>query len=205
MEKVNHQLLEKDFFIPNWDCSTIILGTFNPVGGTNVNYFYGRESNYFWKAISLIDKKKEDYYHSCIRENRDDHFKLMKDNKFGCIDIIKSVNCPIERLNTIVGNGYTDQNLFHGAIERIYQFEEIKRFIERIHSSDLKIINTVGQRFDNPAPVEFAIKLNDFKNFCNNKNVEFISSPSASAYAVRRGTTNFQDLQKFYKSHIFND
>jgi len=39
--KINHQLLEKDFFIPNWDCKTIVLGTFNPEGGEPVNYFYG--------------------------------------------------------------------------------------------------------------------------------------------------------------------
>ena len=62
--KTNHQLLGKESFIPNWECKTIVLGTFNPEGGKPVNYFYGRKSNYFWRAVSLIDNKDELFYHN---------------------------------------------------------------------------------------------------------------------------------------------
>jgi len=204
--KTNHQLLGKESFIPNWECKTIVLGTFNPEGGKPVNYFYGRKSNYFWRAVSLIDNKDELFYHNSISNNLNNHFDLMKINKFGCTDIIKSIEYPSELANRVNGRGYSDQVLFSGNVIRYYNFENIKKYITEQNQSDVKvnkIINTVGRRFDNPAPNEFSEKLNDFITFCKENNIEFISSQSASAHEVRIHRTDFEELKDFYRNHLF--
>jgi len=205
--KTNHQLLEKDFFIPNWDCKTIVLGTFNPEGGEPVNYFYGRITNFFWRAISLIDNKEELFYHNSILNNQRDHFKLMKDKKFGCADIIKTIEFPDEIAQRINGGGYPDQVLFRKNVIRYYNFDNIKNYIAKQNQSDIKvakIINTVGNRFDNPTPKEFSKNLNNFKEFCKINNIEFISSKSASQYAVNTHKTDFEKLKDFYRIHLFS-
>lgn len=202
-----HQLLNKSFFIPNWDCKTLVLGTFNPEGGAPVNYFYGRNSNYFWKAISVIDGRSEHFYHEKISNDQNDHIVLMKKNKFGCADIIKSIDCPNESIGRINGGGYSDQFIFSGNVIRQYNFEDLKKYINSQNHRDIKvtkIINTAGQRFDNPTPREFSVQLNDFINFCKTNKIDFISSPSASAYAVRTHRTDFEKLKDFYKLHLIN-
>jgi hypothetical protein len=207
MPIINHQLINKSFFIPDWDCKTLVLGTFNPEGGHPVNYFYGRDTNYFWKAISYIDNKEEHFYHKKISNNQDDHFLLMKKNKFGCTDIIKCIDCPIEAIPRINGGGYPDQLVFRANIERQYNFEDLEKYINRQNQKEIrvkKIINTVGNRFDNPAPNEFAEKLNKFKLFCQKNKIDFISSQSASAHAVRTHKTEFETLKIFYQLHLFS-
>lgn len=206
MKIINHQLLDKSFFIPKWDCKTLVLGTFNPDGGDCINYFYGRKSNYFWKAISAIDNKNELFYYTLITNNRNDYFELMKNRKFGCTDVIKMIECPNEVIGNVNGRGYNDQVLFNGQIIRHYNFDDIKNYIVT-HSQKTvkvtKIINTVGNRFDLPTPLEFSDHLSDFIKFCKINNIEFISSPSASAYAVKTHRTDFEKLKEFYRLHLF--
>ncbi|WP_289060370.1 hypothetical protein [uncultured Zobellia sp.] len=54
MHKINHQFLNMPFYTPDWEISHLFLGTFNPEGGDNVNYFYGRSKNKTWKLLSEI-------------------------------------------------------------------------------------------------------------------------------------------------------
>lgn len=64
MQKINHQFLNGEFFIPNWEISHLFLGTFNPDGGDKVNYFYGRKKNQTWRLLSEIfedDFNPEDF------------------------------------------------------------------------------------------------------------------------------------------------
>lgn len=50
----NH-LAGENGLLPNWEADTLIIGTFNPsndwVEDNEANYFYGRESNYFWDIL----------------------------------------------------------------------------------------------------------------------------------------------------------
>ena len=202
MITINHQFLNKSFFIPTWECKTLVLGTFNPEYGKKVNYFYGRCENHFWKTISLIENQVEQYYHSIITLNCDKHFTLMREKKFGCIDIICSVQCKESDKESICGEGFRDKNLFKKSIEKVYNFENIKDYINK-YNTVTKIINTVGDRFTKPKPNEFKKKLNDFKNFCEKKKINFIDCHSASAHAVNTGKTKEEDLCKLYKEHLF--
>ncbi len=207
MITIDHQLLNHPYFIPQWECKTLVLGTFNPEGGSKVNYFYGRETNYFWKAISVIDQKNENYYHTQIAFNNDNHIELMKRYHFGCVDIVRSVICPEYFVERITGQGYSDPNLFNKIANKTYNFNHIKEYIINSRDKDVKvtrIINTVGNRFDFPHPREFANILNDFKRFCEEKNIEFFSCPSASGYAVRTHKTEFDDLLTLYKNSLIS-
>lgn len=83
---VKHQLIKSEYFIPNWPIKTLVLGTFNPTGGQEVDYFYGRNRNRFWPAVFM-----------CFNLNYDTPIELkqkldlMEEHHFGCMDIIKSV------------------------------------------------------------------------------------------------------------------
>mgnify|MGYP006206611889 CR=1 FL=1 len=59
---INHQFLESDFFIPNWECETLILGSFNPGCGERTDYFYGRPRNRFWRAMELCAGLENRYF-----------------------------------------------------------------------------------------------------------------------------------------------
>lgn len=201
--QVPHQLLDNQHFSPGWSCRALVLGTFNPSGGARVNYFYGRYGHPFWEVISgLCGKSDKKYFHHAIADGADSHVHLMREKKFGCMDIIRGVRTSSENLSRIQGEGYSDQNLFNvGRVQRQYNFDQILAFIEM--TPEIKfIINTVGERFDRPNPMELVVELRDFKNQLRAKNIDFISCPSASAYAVRRGSTKITDLEKLYGKYL---
>ena len=199
--QINHQLLSKEYFIPNWECNTLFLGTFNPAGGEEVNYFYGRNSNNFWKAISKLFNKQEDgHFHNLMVSNFCKFKQFMIDNKFGCVDIIRSVVVNIDCEENITGKGYSDQNLFNMThVARNYNFEEIENYIIN-KETVTTIINTVGQRFDNMQPKELKIQLTKFKNFCKVNNINYIENcPSVSGWIS--GEDNLNKIIEFYREN----
>ena len=198
--QINHQLLSKDYFIPNWKCNTLFLGTFNPAGGEQVNYFYGRNTNNFWKAISRLFNMPEDHFHKLMVKNFGEFIQFMKDNEFGCVDIIRSVVVNKDCEDNIIGKGYSDQNLFNMThVARNYNFEEIENYIIN-KETVTTIINTVGQRFDNMQPKELKIQLTKFKNFCKVNNINYIENcPSVSGWIS--GEDNLNKIIEFYREN----
>ena len=203
--QINHQLLSKEYFIPNWECNTLFLGTFNPAGGEEVNYFYGRNSNNFWKAISRLFNKQEDgHFHNLMVSNFCEFIQFMKDNKFGCVDIIRSVVVNVDCEENITGKGYSDQNLFNMThVARNYNFEEIENYIIN-KETVTTIINTVGQRFDNMQPKELKIQLTKFKKFCVDKNINYIEECPTVTGRIK-GNENLNRIIEFYRTNLTNN
>ncbi len=54
MKSIQHQLITNQHYIPTWKINYLLVGTFNPNGGEQVNYYYGRKTNMTWKLVSSI-------------------------------------------------------------------------------------------------------------------------------------------------------
>ena len=172
---IQHQFLDSDIFVPNWEINTLFLGTFNPICGEPLDYYYRRKSNGFWKIIKHFDSQNEFDF-----TNFEDLKKFMTLKRFGCIDVIRSVTFPEVDKNKICGRGYSDDNLFRiKNYSREYNFDYIQTFtLERGVSN---IYTTWGCR---NSPKEFRNLLSDFENYCNVNQVRLVNlkSPSGRVY-----------------------
>lgn len=194
--KINHQFLNSNFFFPNWKIQTLVLGTFNPSCGEETDYFYGRCQNNFWRTIEEISN--HDY--RWFQNNFERKLKFMKENGFGCADIIKSIvlSDRVEKKD-ICGSGYSDQILFTGKkCTLTYHFQEIKSFIKEKNVS--KIIHTWGKR---EKPILFKKHIDDLKLFCEQNNALYIDEcPSPSGRL--RGKEHKKQLAEFYRLELLN-
>ena len=192
--KINHQFLNSNFFFPNWKIQTLVLGTFNPSCGEETDYFYGRCQNNFWRTIEEISKRDYRWF----QNNFERKLKFMKENQFGCADIIKSLVIinGVDRKD-FCGSGYSDQILFTAKkCTLTYQFEEIKSFIKKNNVS--KIINTWGKR---ESPNDFKRHIIDFKTFCSQNKILYID-PCPSPSGRLRSEEHKIHLARFYKSNL---
>jgi len=190
---INHQFINNEFFLPNWKIETLVLGTFNPKCGEITDYFYGRRRNRFWRVIETLSNQQAFYFQDHYNRKNE----TMGKYKFGCADIIKSIEMDKNYTNRICGNGYSDSSLFTlREVNATYQFEEIKKYL--IINKVKRVINTWGKRKN---PNIFLHQINDLELFCNHNKIIFIRDcPSPSP----RARNNIDALLDFYRNHIFN-
>jgi hypothetical protein len=191
---IEHKFLNSDFFLPTWDTETLVLGTFNPSCGEETDYFYGRKRNRFWRALEALTLNEKYYFDNNLSRKE----KVMKNYKFGCTDIIKSIKINENYRNRVCGNGYSDSALFTlREVIATYQFGEIKKYL--LSNKIKKVINTWGMR---NKPNIFKNQVNDLEFFCNEHEIIFIRNcPSPSP----RARNKFNILLNFYREHILNE
>ena len=125
---IQHQFLNKKFFLPYWEVNHLFIGTFNPEAGASVPYFYGREKNFFWKVVGEI--LNEDF-----NPNSKDFFQLLEIHKIACVDMIKwvkrndNLDFLEDEFHELTGKGYSDSKIINGSITREYNTSEIQRII----------------------------------------------------------------------------
>lgn len=108
MIEIRHQFEIMDWFIPDCELKVLKLGVFNPKCGDTVRYFYGRDRSRLWSQLS----------HSVGRElpsNGGDFFTVLKEEGIRCIDLLRSIRVPQERIGEVCGDGASDQKLFRGT------------------------------------------------------------------------------------------
>jgi G:T/U-mismatch repair DNA glycosylase len=192
---IEHQFIKEEYFFPNWNIETLILGTFNPKCGEKVDYYYGRCRNNFWRIFEEISNLDYMYFHN----NYERKAEYMGKYKFGCTDVIKAIELrSFENKKIICGQGYSDQKLFNKRIcKTMFQFSEIKSFLS--NNTVTKIINTWGNK---NGPIDFINEINSLKSFCDKNDIEFIKyCPSTSGRL--RGKENKLNLIEFYNKHLF--
>lgn len=136
MKTINHQFLNQEFFIPNWEISHLFLGTFNPEGGDKVSYFYGRRKNQTWKLLSEIfedDFNPEDF---------DSFLKKLKKHRIACMDFIQYVEVPEENIDSINGKGYSDIKLINNTIKRDHNTASITNVVHQ--NKNINVYSTWG-------------------------------------------------------------
>lgn len=172
---IEHQFLRSEYFFPNWNINTLFLGTFNPICGEQLDYYYRRSFNGFWKILKHYDEN-EIYNFTDFNQLK----RFMIDKKFGCVDVIRTVTFPDVDRQKICGNGYTDNNLFKTKLySREYNFEQIKKFL--LHNKVKNVFTTWGCRNN---PKEFRNLLSDFQTFCHTHGILYVqlNSPSGRMY-----------------------
>ena len=133
MSIFNHKFSKSN--ICDWECSTLILGTFNPEDGPFADYYYGRVnphngwSNRFWPAISeyLVEENKLDL--GLKPGDIEGKVKVMKKFKFSCLDVILRIESPNDKAD-ITGNGFADMALMRKNNRITYNTESIVAFIK---------------------------------------------------------------------------
>ncbi len=144
MQIIKHKFYESP--IPSWECKTLILGTFNPEKGSNSDYYYGRLrktggwSNRFWPAINSYLNGSFPEIPLAERGVLDSKVGIMTKFKFGCIDIVSSVDCVNEE--DITGKGFPDYAIFNRLNEVNYNTDLIIDYINK--NSISKVISSFG-------------------------------------------------------------
>lgn len=136
MEEIEHQFSNKDFYIPNWNIKHLFIGTFNPQGGEEVKYYYGRSKNRTWELLSQIFKENLD-------PNNVNFFNRIEERCIACMDLIHAVNAPNNKITHIIGKGYADSKIINNTVQRQYNIENIENVI--IQNPGVKIYSTWGK------------------------------------------------------------
>ncbi len=187
--KIEHQFLQEQFFIPDWEIKYLFLGTFNPACGEKVNYFYGRESNFTWKILTEIFKIKL----TPFREDElDIFFKNLILKKIACMDIIENVSFNESTFDKtrICGKGYKDTNIINNKTKRNYNTNDILSIIQK--NKDIKVFSTWGK----------GSNLKEWRNEIEKiDKIINLKSPSRAA-RVPKGSEKFNYILEDWKSKI---
>jgi len=216
----NVMIINHNATINNWNqtelmqnADLIIMGSFNPFNpnGENADFYYGRTTNYFWRAIAEIKNLNPNIFNN----NIDNKLDIMRELRFCFLDIINtleitSLNNEEEVLQSFVREKiykeFSDDVLFR----RRTKFQNTQILIQRHYNEDIfqileqgrnrKIIHTMGnnrisQRFDTK-PCEPQFGQNGFHGFINLiHNHPFVNfnplSYSPSGRAVRTGGAEY--------------
>ncbi len=196
MDTVKHKFHKNP--LPTWECKTLILGTFNPEVGSNADYYYGRIrktggwSNRFWPAVNSYLKINYPNLKTANPFDLDSKIQILTEFKFGCVDLISSVECV--NLNDIIGNGFSDYAIFNPLNKVNYNTEII---IDHIKSQGInKIISSFGK--GTSLSNEFKNELNKIRLACPNSDFQLFDLP---AFGRPLKSTEQLGLELF---HIFS-
>lgn len=208
---------------------TLILGSFNPFNPNrnNTDYYYGRNTNYFWKIIAIHLLKPENYFF--IESDGLTPFKkkiaIMNKYKFCFYDVVDILTLTSNNemilnqyINEKIHIGFDDSKLFvtntkfNGVnikIERGYN----KRIINLLEQGTIKkVIQTMGKNRikENlkayPVRDGFHNYIKEITNICSKKDICFIpNSYSPSQIAVHKlGEQNRGELDNWLIQNIFH-
>ncbi len=133
---IQHQLTTNQHYIPSWEMNYLLVGTFNPTEGEQVNYYYGRKSNMTWKLISTIFGEE-------INPKNSNFIQLLKKHKIGCVDLISRVTCDETMKPYIIGKAYSDSKIINKKVIRAYNTNAINELSKS--NQNLKIFTTWGK------------------------------------------------------------
>ena len=228
-ETVEHQSIKLSWIKPNeiTHPKTLVLGSFNPFENNSktVDYYYGRGSNHFWKAIAQIISEDQDYFFD-IQHGLQRKKEIMQ-NRFCCLDVINSIDFECQDsvvlrkylLNNIFSN-YKDQKLW--TLKTKYSNNDIfinrnynYLIIEFLIASDSinKVIHTMGNnrisifsanpKEKNKGVDGFSGYIKTIKDICKEKSISFVQETySPSQYAVNKKKTNVEELKRWLKINL---
>lgn len=206
----------------------LILGSFNPynLNGDNTDYYYGRFTNYFWKAMAEINNLNPNIFFNNLELKLD----YMNRYKFCFLDVIDSIEIESRDNNETVINNFINQKIYTEFSDQVLfttrtAFENSNITVSRTYNPIIlsliqqggirKVIHTMG---NNTIGIDFRTKqqenrlgANGFQGFINQiryqNNIDFIpQSYSPSGRAVKTGGPNyFNNLKNWLSMHIINE
>lgn len=168
----NHKFINLQ--LDNWDCKTLILGTFNPENenGPYADFYYGRVreskrgktwSNKFWPSLSSFVIKNEIINFGLLPGEINSKIKLMKILCFNCLDLINSVETNIKE-EEILGNNFKDIPLMKKNNKIQYNNKSIIDFVKKKNVK--KVISSWGK--GTSLSDEFKFNMNTIIKECPN-------------------------------------
>lgn len=229
MIQVDHQSIKLNWVTPEQIQipKTLVLGSFNPynpTGNNIVDYYYGRESNHFWRRIALISGFGEFYFFDKKEGFR--RKSTIMANRFCCQDVISSINFTSEdsiRLGSFINDnvftGFLDQaiwgsNINKKSISLVRQYNDTILNTLRNTESINTVIHTMGNNritnFLHCKPKEKGSGTKGFHGYltaiyqvCKERNIEFVfNSLSPSNYAISNGATDINSLDEWLIKYL---
>jgi hypothetical protein len=184
MKKIQHQFYEEAFYEPTWEIKHLLLGTFNPLGGEKVNYYFGRSKNQTWPTLSLI--------FNCLftPANSGDFIKLIKAKQIACLDLIDEIEVPDSLLQSVFGKGYKDSVIINNTVIRKYNTARIEHIIKK--NPGVHIYSTWGK---GPSLLDWTSEVSKLGKLVN------LVSPSLAA-RVPKGTRKIPYIINDWKGKI---
>ncbi len=227
---INHVGLENDWYRKELvqNAKTLILGSFNPYNPRedNADYYYGRGTNYFWKAIAEINQLNPNFFFN----NLDRKIEYMTLYRFCFLDVINSVEISSDDNNDLIINSFINRKIYKEFSDQVLfttntSFENTRITVRRVYNYKIfelllegriqKIIHTMG---NNTIGNDFITKwqenrlgVNGFQGFINKiknqANATFVSqSFSPSGRAIKAGGQNyFNELKLWLNEHVIRD
>jgi hypothetical protein len=153
--KINHCAIEKKWNVPEIinTAEVLVLGSFNPSNEEiTTDFYYGRNTNYFWKSIAKVKNLDENYF----LQSKDRKYEFMNKFRFCTVDIISSIEIlgPEATVKSFVANKIFkecfDQTLFTSSTK----YQETKIYVSRSYNREIfdmldsgnikNIIHTLG-------------------------------------------------------------
>lgn len=210
---------------------TLVLGSFNPYNprGLCLDYYYGRETNYFWRTIANIIGQDDDYFFD-KRDGLNRKISVMN-GRFCCLDVIDKIeancndsDCLKKYLKEKIFLNFSDQNIWVTDTNFFNNVISLKRIynpliIDTIKNSMSikKVIHTMGVRKiknkeliypdeRNPNQISFRKFMMEIIETCERRGIEFVYySLSPSGWAVNNNSTDKNDLKRWLKHHLYFD
>ncbi|WP_178984174.1 uracil-DNA glycosylase family protein [Winogradskyella helgolandensis] len=221
---ISHACYENNWVPPEAieGAKTLILGSFNPynANGNNTDYYYGRQSNYFWKVIANLLGENQ----HCFTNNFENKLNVMNDYKFCFLDVISSIEISnlednqelIEQFaNAHIYANFSDSKLFttsHNNAGVVLNRTYNQDVIDLIKNQSIKkVIHTMGNKTITQNYrtkwLENSLAELGFQGYINsilNTNIEFVpESISPSQFAVHNGGGNYlPNLTNWISQHL---
>jgi hypothetical protein len=226
---ITHVALEngwnRDHLLQN--AEKLILGSFNPFNqnGDNTDYYYGRSTNYFWKAIAELNRLNTNAFLNNLELKLD----YMNRFKFCFLDVINSIEIQSDDNNERAILDFVNQKIFTEFSDQVLftsntSFGNNRIKVTRTYNSDIlplieqgrirTILHTMGNNTIRmnltTKPKELRLGVNGFQGFINDivaiENVRFVNqSFSPSGRAVNTGGPDyFNELKNWLSQHVLN-
>jgi len=208
---------------------TLVLGSFNPYNprGLCLDYYYGRETNFFWRTIANIIGQDEEYFFD-KGDGLNRKISVMN-SRFCCLDVINEIefsceddNCLEKYLQEKIYKKFSDQNIWvsntgfladmislkrtynYSIIDAIKKSTSIKKVIHTMGINRIKNKNLIYPDDRHPNEISFRKFIGEIIETCEQKNIEFVyDSLSPSGWAVNNGSTDKGSLKEWLENHLY--
>lgn len=227
--QINHIAIENNWNLVNvfQNAKTLILGSFNPFNpnGDNTDYYYGRYTNYFWRALAEITNRHPNYFFNHLELK----LEFMVNHKFCFLDVINSIEILSGNNQEVPINNFVQRKILTEFSDQVLfttrtTFEDTLISVTRTYNNDIipilqqgniqRIIHTMG---NNTIGLNFETKwkennfgINGFQGFINsirnlNQDIDFVAqSYSPSGRAVKVGGQDYLNELKIWLNENLN-
>jgi len=171
----NHKFLDHPLlleFLPIWETSILILGTFNPedtyATGNQADFFYQRPRNYFWPVLPTL------YNHDGIeRGDMLAQQNFLREKGIGLTDILRTIvdadQDNVDHVNAI--SSFKDDQIDEQFNEFLWNTDAIIKYIQKNKIEEVYFTRLGNIQEVNPNLNTFEYQIRQVENYCTDQSV----------------------------------